>query len=111
MTPSPTENAILSQNAVEPLIDRLLTALVDGMDLLAGAIGDRLGYYRALDGAALTPDGLAARTGTSPRYAREWLEHQSMSGYVVTDGDTFTLAPGVAEVLARPGTSLWFAPF
>jgi hypothetical protein len=111
MTTPLSEDAVLSENPAEPVLDRLLTAMVDGMDVLAGAIGDRLGYYRALDGAALTPDGLAARTGTHPRYAREWLEHQAMSGYVVTDGDTFTLAPGVAEVLARPGTSLWFAPF
>jgi SAM-dependent methyltransferase len=111
MTPSPAENTARSEDAVEPVLDRLFTAMVDGMDVLACAIGDRLGYYRALDGAALTPGGLAARTGASLRYTREWLEQQAMSGYVVTDGETFLLAPGVAEVLARPGTSAWFAPF
>jgi SAM-dependent methyltransferase len=105
MTTSPSDDSI------QPVADRLFAAMVDGMDVLAGAIGDRLGYYRALDGAAITPEGLAGRTGTSPRYAREWLEHQAMSGFVVTDGETFSLAPGVAEVLARPGTSAWFAPF
>ena len=52
MTTSPSENT------AQPVADRLFAAMVDGMDVLAGAIGDRLGYYRALDGAALTPEGL-----------------------------------------------------
>ncbi|MGN6577840.1 MAG: hypothetical protein ACTHKG_19375, partial [Nocardioides sp.] len=115
MATSPSADPVqpdpVQPDPVQPVAERLFAAMVDGMDVLAGAIGDRLGYYRALDGAAITPEGLAGRTGTSARYAREWLEHQAMSGFVVTDGTTFTLAPGVAEVLARPGTSAWFAPF
>ena len=43
MTPSPSESAVPTQDAVEPLVDRLVTAMADGMDLVAGAIGDRLG--------------------------------------------------------------------
>lgn len=97
--------------AAEAVVERLLLAVVDGMDVLACALGDRLGYYRALDGGPLTPAALAEQTGSHPRYAREWLEQQAMSGYVVPAGDAFALAPGVAEALARPGTSLWFAPF
>ena len=86
-------------------------AMVEGMDVLACALGDRLGYYRALDGATLGPEELAERTGSSPRYAREWLEQQAMSGTVVRVDGGYALAPGAAEVLARPGTSLWMAPF
>jgi hypothetical protein len=40
-------------------------------------IGDRLGLYRAMaEGGPLTAEELAARTGTDPRYVREWLSNQ-----------------------------------
>ncbi len=100
-----------SVNTAEATAERLFMAMVEGMDVLACALGDRLGYYRALDGATLGPDELAERTGSSPRYAREWLEQQAMSGFVVRVDGGYALAPGAAEVLARPGTSLWIAPF
>jgi SAM-dependent methyltransferase len=44
-------------------------------------IGDRLGLYRALAGRpALTPAELASVSGVHERYAREWLEQQTVSG-------------------------------
>ena len=51
-------------------------------------LGDRLGWYRSLaaDGPA-TPPGFAARTGTHPRYAREWLEQQAVTGLLDVDPD------------------------
>jgi SAM-dependent methyltransferase len=46
-------------------------------------MGDRLGLYRALAGAgAITPGELAAHTGPSERYVREWLNAQAAGGYV-----------------------------
>jgi SAM-dependent methyltransferase len=102
-TPSPTDQ-------VDAVVERLFLSMVDGMDVVAVAIGDRLGYYRALDEAPRTPDGLAEATGSHERYAREWLEQQAMSGYLVVEDGVFRLAPGVAESLARPGTSAWVAP-
>lgn len=96
--------------AVEAVADRLFGAALEGMDAVAIAIGDRLGYYQALDAGPRTPDELAGVTGHSPRYTREWLEQQAMTGYVVPAGDAYALAPGVAETLARPGTSTWLAP-
>ncbi len=105
-TPSSSSPAELVGAAVE----RLFLAMVEGMDVVAVAIGDRLGYYRALDEAPRTPAELAEATGSHERYAREWLEQQAMSGYVVVKGAAYALAPGVAEALARPGTSSWVAP-
>jgi len=50
-------------------------------------IGDRLGLYKAMAGAGpVTPAGLAARTGTTERYVREWLGNQAAGGYVVRRG-------------------------
>src|SRR6478736_7506819 len=58
--------------------------------VLGGAmvvIGDKLGLYRAMAGrGSLTPTELAARTGTSERYVREWLSAQAARGYVSYDG-------------------------
>src|SRR5918997_6792965 len=72
----------------------------------AEELGDRLGYYRVLAAEPLTPSELAARTGTAERYAREWLEHQAVSGVLTVDDPTaapaerrFRLPPGHAEVL------------
>jgi len=60
---------------------RLLSAAIGALDMLAVAIGDRMGYYRLLaEGEALTPPALAAASHTAPRYAREWLEHQAVTG-------------------------------
>jgi 2-polyprenyl-3-methyl-5-hydroxy-6-metoxy-1,4-benzoquinol methylase len=49
-------------------------------------LGDRLGYYQALAaGEALTSTDLAARTGTAERFAREWLEHQAVTGILAVE--------------------------
>ena len=68
---------------VDDLADRVLQAALGTTDLLALYLGDRLGLYRSLatDGP-LTADALAARTGTNPRYIREWLEQQAITGFV-----------------------------
>ena len=94
----------------DAVVERLFLSMIDGMDVVSAAIGDRLGYYRALDTGPLTPEELAETTGTHVRYAREWLEQQAMSGFLVLEGDRFALGPGVATALARPGTSAWVAP-
>jgi 2-polyprenyl-3-methyl-5-hydroxy-6-metoxy-1,4-benzoquinol methylase len=64
--------------------------------MLGGAmvvIGDKLGLYRAMKGAGpMTSTELAAATGTSERYVREWLSAQAARGYVSYDGaGQFTL--------------------
>lgn len=71
-------------------------------------LGDRLGYYRAMDGAGpLSADELAARTDTHPRWVLEWLRTQAAARLVsyMDDGgvDRFELSPVGALVLAREG--------
>ena len=65
--------------------------------------GDRLGLYKAMAGAGpITSSTLAARTGTTERYVREWLGNQAAGGYVVynpADG-TFELPAEQAMVVA-----------
>jgi SAM-dependent methyltransferase len=74
-------------------------------------IGDRLGLYKAMAGAGpLTPEELAGRTGTAPRYVREWLGNQAAGGYVTyrpQDG-TFELPAEHAAVLADEDSPVFF---
>jgi len=74
-------------------------------------LGDRLGLYKALDGAGpVTAAELAERTGLDRRWVHEWLRGQGAAGLVDTaDGEVFELTPEAAEVLAGEGRSVWFA--
>jgi SAM-dependent methyltransferase len=98
--------------------DRVLSAAVGTLDILAIALGARLGYYRILaERAPLTPPALAAASGTAPRYAREWLEQQAVTGLLEVSGPgagpderRYRLGPGVAEVLADPDQLSYLAP-
>jgi 2-polyprenyl-3-methyl-5-hydroxy-6-metoxy-1,4-benzoquinol methylase len=67
-------------------------------------LGDRLGLYKALDGAGpMTPAELAEKTGTHERYVREWCNQQAASQYLVYDegAGTFELPPEHAMALAN----------
>src|SRR3954452_10564782 len=65
-------------------------------------LGDRLGLYRAMDGAGpLTATDLAARTGLQERWLLEWLRSQAAAGLLATtDGTVFELEAEAAAVLA-----------
>jgi SAM-dependent methyltransferase len=92
--------------AVEEVGATLNTALV--------VMGDRLGLYRALDGAGgLTPSELAERTSTAERYVREWLNAQAAGGYVEYDSESgrYTLPPEHAMALAQPDSPAYLPGF
>ncbi len=82
-------------------------------------LGDRLGWYRSLaeDGPA-TADELATRTGTAARYAREWLEHQAVSGMLTVDDPAapasqrrYAMPAGHLPVLADLDSDTVLTPF
>jgi SAM-dependent methyltransferase len=70
---------------VAPLDERIFAAATACFELAAVHLGARLGWYRALAGAPASAPELAERTGTDPRYAREWLEQQAVAGYLVVE--------------------------
>ena len=75
-------------------------------------MGDKLGLYKAMANAGpLTPVELAARTETTERYVREWLNAQCSGGYVAYDPSSgkYTLPPEQAIALADD-TSPAFVP-
>jgi SAM-dependent methyltransferase len=67
-------------------------------------IGDRLGLYKAMAAhGEVTPAQLAAHTGTSERYVREWLNAQAAGGYLTyhPSTGTYTLPAEQAFALAE----------
>jgi 2-polyprenyl-3-methyl-5-hydroxy-6-metoxy-1,4-benzoquinol methylase len=71
------------RGAADALVERLNAATLGTLELASVHIGNRLGFYRALaEGGDATPGELAARTGTSERYVREWLEQQAVAGFL-----------------------------
>ena len=96
--------------------DRITAAALGFFDILSIRLGDRLGLYRALaDGGAQTPAQLADRAGIAERYAREWLEQQSVSGFVHVEGAgtaavQYSLPAGRAEVLLDPDSLAYSMP-
>lgn len=95
-------------DTAEALADRLRRDMVGALELFTVYLGERLGLYRALaDGGPATSAELAARTGTTERYVREWLEHHAASGLLEVDDPPaaassrrYLLPPVYAAVLA-----------
>lgn len=91
----------------EALVRKLSADAIGALDLLCVYIGDRLGLYRALAGhPCLSPAELAAASGVHERYAREWLEQQTVSGILEAenpdapdDERRYRLPPGHEEAL------------
>jgi SAM-dependent methyltransferase len=106
------------QGRREALVQRLSADAIGALDLLCVYIGDRLGLYRALAGrASLTSAELAAASGVHERYAREWLEQQTVSGILEAenpdapdDERRYRLPPGHDEALVDESSLDFMAP-
>jgi 2-polyprenyl-3-methyl-5-hydroxy-6-metoxy-1,4-benzoquinol methylase len=71
---------------VEEFAGVLFGACLATMELANVELGVRLGLYEALAGAGpVTAAELAGRAGVARRYAREWLEQQTVAGVVEVD--------------------------
>jgi ubiquinone/menaquinone biosynthesis C-methylase UbiE len=88
-------------------LQALLGMVVNEMGAAANAAlvmtGDKLGLYKALAAnGPMSPEALAAKTGTAPRYVREWLSAQSASGFVTYNpaDKLFSMSEEQAAVLA-----------
>lgn len=117
-TPSDLFTTVPAHAGAEQFAERLMAGALGAMELSAVYLGDRLGWYRALaDEGAMTSVELATVTGTAERYAREWLEHQAVSGFVEVLDETepadrrrFRLHAGVAEVTTDVDSLAHVAP-
>lgn len=97
--------ATASVEEIDELAGRIFGAVLGAMEAATIALGQHVGLYAALEASpGQRPDELAARTDLSPRYVREWLQSQAISGFVALDGDDvdngrYRLAPAVSETL------------
>ncbi len=111
------ETSVAPDAARQILVDRLFDAALGTFDLAALHVGERLGLYAALDEAAATAPELATRTGTAPRYVREWLEQQAVSGILEVDDAgadpdvrRYAIPEAHREVLLHPESLAFMAP-
>lgn len=114
-TQSETREDVARQR--DAFVERLLQAAAGTFEIFSVYLGHKLGFYRALAAhGPLNARGLAERTGTNERYAREWLEQQATIGVLeVAERSTdrslaFRLLPGHAEVLVDTESLSYLAP-
>jgi SAM-dependent methyltransferase len=101
----------------DTFIEKFLGFASGTFSLFSMYIGERLGYYHALANGPLTSAELAVRTNTHERYAREWLEQQTVAGIVEVEDENldatsrrFRLPPGHAEPLIERDSLNYVAP-
>ncbi len=86
-----TDARSLDAGRLDAFVGRFLDDLGTALHLPTVLVGDRLGLYRAMaDGRPVTPERLAATTGTDERYVTEWLAAQAAAAYVDHDPGTGT---------------------
>ncbi len=79
----------VEDTAAGALAERLFGDALGAIEMFTAYLGIRLGLYEALvDQPGSTAGELAGRAGIAPRYAREWLEQQTVGGIVDCDDRT-----------------------
>lgn len=104
-----TTTSTETKDRQEAFVERAFDATAGTFTLFTIYVGDRLGYYETLAAEPLTARELAGRTGTDERYAREWLEQQTVDGVLTVEDETapaderrFGLPPEHVEPLTDP---------
>ena len=94
----------LDRDKLQKFLGQVSGSLGAGINCAVTLVGDQLGLYRALNtlGSA-TSEELAAHTGFSERWLREWLRHQACNRqieYEREEFDPFKKFEGDADVFA-----------
>lgn len=99
---STTEISAPDMNKLNAFIGQFVSDLGAAAHTGMVVIGEKLGLYKTLLGASLSPAELAARTKTDERYVREWLASQAAGGYVTYEEKSgkFSLSAEQAFALA-----------
>jgi 2-polyprenyl-3-methyl-5-hydroxy-6-metoxy-1,4-benzoquinol methylase len=97
------QEGVMDQTKVEALAFRMVGDMAGSFSMALGHIGDRLGLFRAMNGAGpVTSEQLASKTGLNERYVREWLKAMVAAEYLDYDASSgrFVMTPEQAYVLA-----------
>jgi SAM-dependent methyltransferase len=103
----------------DELAERLFGSVLGALDVLTVHIGDQFGLYELLHRSGpLTVAEVAEASGMHPRYAREWLEQQTVAGLVHADDvdspadvRRYRLPDEHAAVLSDRDSTAFFTPF
>jgi ubiquinone/menaquinone biosynthesis C-methylase UbiE len=90
----------------EALMGKTLGDIGGAMSMLLAYVGDRLGFFRALQANGPgTSEAIAKAAGLDERYTREWLSGTAAAGYVDYDPATrhFSLSPEAELIFAAEG--------
>jgi ubiquinone/menaquinone biosynthesis C-methylase UbiE len=102
----------MEQARMEAFVGQVVTDMAASMSAVMADIGRRLGLYESMAGAGpVSASQLAAQTGTSERYIREWLNNQAAGGYVSYEpaSDRYELPEEHALVLANSKSPVFLA--
>ncbi len=94
----------LNEAKLNEFLGKMITEMGAAANGSLIVLGDRLGLYKTLtQKGPMTSQGLAAATGTTERYVREWLSAQAASGYIEYDSDTqeFHMTPEQSMVFGN----------
>lgn len=102
----------------DALIERMLQSTAGVFNIFTIYLGDALGFYQALAAHGwMTSTELAAQTTTHERYAREWLEQQTVAAILQVEDERQTalarryrLPAGHREVLTERDSLNYLAP-
>jgi len=103
---------------VGALVERCFMGGIAALELITIHLGNRLGLYDALaEHGPCTSGQLAAAAGIHERYAREWLEQQTVAELLEVDDPAapaeerrYTLPPVTAEVVCHEESLAYLAP-
>jgi SAM-dependent methyltransferase len=100
---STAQEPALDMNKLNAFIGQFVTDLGAAVHAGMVVIGEKLGFYKALTGGAMSSAELATKTQTDERYLREWLASQAAGGYITYDEKTnrFSLTEEQAFALAK----------
>lgn len=115
LAPTQPQDHVAQRDA---LVERMLTSTAGLFNIFTIYMGHALGFYQALASTeAMTSTDLATQTGTHERYAREWLEQQTVSEILAVEDETqealarrYHLPPGHREVLVERESLNYLAP-
>src|SRR4051812_2244693 len=92
----------INEDKMNAFLGQVVTDLGASLSSVLAYIGQKLGLYKALaESDGMTPAQLAAKTGTTERYVREWCVNQAAGGYVHYDPSSgkYSMLPEQAVAL------------
>ncbi len=92
----------INEDKMQEFVGKVVGDFGASLSSMLGFIGQKLGLYKALaDSDGMTPSELAAKTGTTERYVKEWLINQACGDYVQYDpaSGKFSMLPEQAVAL------------